>query len=204
MCQGESVVKPVKARDVILKLVESLHSTKPLMEDEPLRISMVSIDWKESWNDPASKIKVSQSKKLIGHPCYVYHIHQNESDDKVVLISSLPLTKDEIMAVWENGGLGVEDFPVWSGKDIDDVLRKIADHSWMTTQNDNDDEEEALIELGRKFPPGSIYKNKNGKMFRIIRYNTEDVPPTATIHNLETGETILAGVGCNFEQLDNF
>jgi hypothetical protein len=89
-----------------------------------VKITQINVDWKDSFD--AKEIKAAF--KDVGGTQSIYDYDQSDVDSKVMFVSSIDLTPEQLDKLWSAGDLFTSD-ETFSGKDFDEVVKKIREYA---------------------------------------------------------------------------
>lgn len=96
-----------------------------------VRIVQLSCDWKESFTGK----ELTVATKSIGGAAFLYDYDQDVVDSKVMYVSSIELTQQELGSLWAFGDLTMGDEDVWEGDSLVDVIEQLAKHLNEVTED---------------------------------------------------------------------
>jgi hypothetical protein len=91
-----------------------------------VRIAQLSCDWKESITGEELSKAIKDVDTSSG--AFVSDYPQDAVDSKVMFVSSVELTQQELDLLWESGDLGTGDKDAWEGDSVADIAAQLREH----------------------------------------------------------------------------
>lgn len=88
---------------------------------EKVRIAQLQCDWKDRIADN----EINKARKDVGGVGYCCDYDQGEVDSKVMFVSSINLTWEQLNALWNAGDLMMGDRDFWEGDSVEEIVEQL-------------------------------------------------------------------------------